>query len=121
MNFKPVNFDSSKPVYIQIMELIKKLIINREISLGDKLPSVREIAGLLEVNANTMQRAYKELEREGVTLTKRGMGSFVTSDINVVNKLKENMANNIVDNFIRDMGDMGYSKDDMITFLRERG
>lgn len=121
MNLSVVEFDNTKPVYLQIMDFIKKQIISGDIDLGEKLPSVRELAASLEVNANTMQRAYKELEREGVTLTKRGMGSFVNSDAEVINMLKKDMAGEIVERFLKDMEDMGYMKEDIINIIRERG
>lgn len=121
MKYNLVEFDNNKPVYIQIMEMIKKQIINGDTSLGERLPSVRDLAGILEVNANTIQRAYKELEREEITLTKRGMGSFVTSNLEVINILKKQMADSVVDSFIKDMEDMGFEIEDIISILKERG
>lgn len=119
MNLSVVKFDNTKPVYIQIMDIIKKQIINGDINIGEKLLSVRELSGDMEVNVNTMQRAYKELEREGVTLTKRGMGSFVTEDIELINKLKNNMARDIVTRFLKDMDDMGFNREGIINILEE--
>ncbi|MEG0371432.1 MAG: GntR family transcriptional regulator [Clostridium sp.] len=121
MGFDLVVFDDSKPVYIQIMEFIKKQIISGELPPGHRIPSVREMAGTMKVNVNTMQRAYKELESEEVTVTKRGMGSFVTEDVNVVSILKKNMAEGIIDKFVKDMEDMGYNKDQVINLLNSRG
>ena len=57
-------FDESIPIYIQIMDMIKQRICAGQLSMGDKLPSVRDMAGELMVNPNTVQRAYQELERE---------------------------------------------------------
>lgn len=121
MNFKLIEFQSNRPVYIQIMDFIKKQIINGDIKLGEKLPSVRELAGEVEVNVNTAQRVYKELEREGITMTKRGLGTFITEDENIKNSLKDEMAKQIVDHFLKDMRDMGYNKDSIIKILSERG
>lgn len=120
MNFNLAKFDSSKPIYIQIIELIKKKIISGEITQGDKLPSVRELSGILKVNTNTMQKVYKELEREGITLSQRGMGTFITEDINIIDCLKEEMASKVTDNFMKDMKDMGYSIDNILEVIEKR-
>lgn len=121
MEFDLIEFDNKKPVYIQIIEFIKKQIVSGNLPLGEKIPSVRELAGNLSVNVNTIQKAYKELEREGITITKRGMGSFVNENENVIIKLKKDMAEKIVDDFVKDMNDIGYSKDQIISILNERG
>lgn len=120
MNFNLAKFDSSKPIYIQIIESIKKKIISEEITQGDKLPSVRELSGILKVNINTIQKVYKELEREGITLTQRGMGTFVTENINIINCLKDEMASKVTDNFMKDMRDMGYNIDDILEVIKRR-
>lgn len=121
MELDLIEFDNKRPVYIQIIEFIKKQIVNENLALGEKIPSVRELAGNLSVNVNTIQKSYKELEREGVTITKRGMGSFVTEDKDVIIKLKKDMAETIVDDFLKDMNDIGYDKNQIISILNERG
>ena len=121
MELDLIEFDNKRPVYIQIIEFIKKQIVNENLALGEKIPSVRELAGNLSVNVNTIQKSYKELEREGVTITKRGMGSFVTEDKDVIIKLKKDMAETIVDDFLNDMNDIGYDKNQIISILNERG
>ena len=121
MELDLIEFDNKRPVYIQIIEFIKKQIVNENLALGEKIPSVRELAGNLSVNVNTIQKSYKELEREGVTITKRGMGSFVTDDKDVIIKLKKDMAETIVDDFLKDMNDIGYDKNQIISILNERG
>lgn len=69
--------NDARPMYIQIMESIKYLIIRGEWSTGQKLPSIRELAVLLKISVITVNRAYQELEREGVIITRKGKGSFV--------------------------------------------
>ena len=91
-----MNFDSNLPIYIQIMDLIKRQVITGDLKEGDKLPSVREIATQLKVNPNTIQRSYQELERENLVYTQRGMGTFVTEDKQLVKELKVNIAKNII-------------------------
>ena len=67
-----------KPLYEQIMDNYRRLIVSGGISPGEQLPSVRELATQLAINPNTIQRAYRELESEGYIITLPGKGSFVT-------------------------------------------
>ena len=60
-----LNYRDTKPIYIQIKSGLKKLMITGAIATDEKLPSVRELAGTLAINPNTIQRAYRELEAEG--------------------------------------------------------
>ena len=74
------NIRSDAPVYSQLVEHIKLAIVSGEFPLGSRLPSVRELAAEAGVNPNTMQRAFAELEREGLVLTQRTAGRTVTED-----------------------------------------
>jgi len=76
-----IAFESSVPVYIQIVEQIKRLIAGRRLRAGEQLPTVRELAKDLAVNPSTVAKAYVELEREGVIVTRRGGGSFVAARV----------------------------------------
>lgn len=114
-----INFDDKIPIYIQIMDLIKKEIATENLKGGDKLLSVRELSSKLKVNPNTIQRAYRELEREGLTYTQRGMGSFVVENKETIKKLKMNMAKNVINNFIIGMKELGFNKNDMLDALNK--
>ncbi|MFA7533990.1 MAG: GntR family transcriptional regulator, partial [Tissierellaceae bacterium] len=102
-------FNENLPIYIQIMNMVKKRIVIKELKEGEKLPSVRELSTELKVNPNTIQRSYQELEREDLVFTQRGMGTFVTEDIDVIDNLKKTMALGLVDSFIKDMESLGFS------------
>ena len=71
-----LNYRDSLPIYEQIKDNYKRLILSGGIAAGDKLPSVRELASQLAINPNTIQRAYRELESEGFIYTVPGKGSF---------------------------------------------
>ena len=73
-----LNYRDSRPIYVQIKDNYKRLILSGGISAGDKLPSVRELASQLAINPNTIQRAYMELEQQGLICPVKGKGSFVT-------------------------------------------
>lgn len=114
-----MDFNENLPIYIQIMNLLKSKMVSGEISGGDKLPSVREFSKELKVNPNTIQRAYQELEREELVFTQRGMGTFVTEDIEIIKMLKKNMATNVVNNFLMEMKKIGFSSNEIIEIISE--
>lgn len=114
-----VKFDNNLPIYLQIINLIKRKIASGEMKGGDKLPSVREFSKELKVNPNTIQRAYQELEREEVIFTKRGMGSFVTEDQEKIINLKKNIATNVVKKFMEEMKEIGFKKEEILEIIKE--
>ncbi|OOM15789.1 GntR family transcriptional regulator [Clostridium saccharobutylicum] len=84
---------SSTPIYEQIELGIKELILKGALQGGDKIPSVREMAGILTINPNTISKAYGELERDGIIETLRGKGTFVVD--NFKSKVDENKMQHI--------------------------
>jgi len=112
-----IEFDERTPIYIQIMDLIKKRIGRGDLKSGDKLPSVREMAEELKVNPNTVQKAYQELEREGIIFTLRGMGSFITQDSEKILDLKKVMVREIIAKFLKDVRELNFSKDEILSLL----
>ena len=80
-----LNYRDAKPIYEQIKEGLRKLVVSKALSAGEKLPSVRELASQLAINPNTIQRAYRELENEGYIYTLVGKGTFVAENGNIDN------------------------------------
>ena len=72
-----LDYRDSRPIYIQIIDSFRRQIRAGVLHDGDKLPSVRELAAELAINPNTIQRAYRELEQQGVIATAPGKGCFV--------------------------------------------
>lgn len=72
-----LNYRDPRPIYEQVKSEFRRLILSGALARGEKLPSVRELAGSLAINPNTIQRAYRELEQEGCISSVRGKGSFV--------------------------------------------
>jgi GntR family transcriptional regulator len=70
---------SPEPIYRQIIQQIRRSVAAGRLNLGEKLPSVRDLARALVVNPNTVAKAYSELERAGILMTKKGTGTFVAS------------------------------------------
>lgn len=73
-----LDFGDHRPLYEQIREKLKELIISGALKENDKIPSVRELAVSLAINPNTIQKAYKELENDGYIYSRRNLGSFVS-------------------------------------------
>ncbi|EJO5347439.1 GntR family transcriptional regulator [Clostridium botulinum] len=114
-----IKFDDKMAIYIQIMNYVKQSIVNGSFHLGDKLPSVREFSKELRVNPNTLQRAYQELEREDIIFTQRGMGSFISKDKKIVERLKEEMSREIVQNFLEGMKKIGFKKQEILNLIQQ--
>lgn len=115
------NFDNERPIYIQLVEMVKMQIISGKLKSGEKLPSVREYANDVKVNPNTMQKALQELEREKLIYTERTNGKYVTDDKKLIGKYKHEMAKDIITNFVKDMHDIGIEKDEIINYIKTEG
>lgn len=75
-----LNYRDSRPIYEQIKDGLRKLIVTGALAAGEKLPSVRSLATQLSINPNTIQRAYNELENEGYIYSVPGKGSFAAGN-----------------------------------------
>ena len=84
-----MEFKANVPIYLQVIDDIKKQIVTGDLALGDKLPSTRELAVRYQINPNTAVRVYNEMELEGLTFTKRGLGTFVTEDVGKYESIKK--------------------------------
>ncbi|MFT0802568.1 GntR family transcriptional regulator [Bacillus swezeyi] len=111
------DFSSSKPIYKQIAEQLFKKMVREEIKPGEKLPSVRELAVETQVNPNTIQRTYNEMERMGIVETRRGQGTFVVEKSEVIDDLKREMQAEVIGQFVLSMEELGLSKRDMLSEL----
>lgn len=91
MGLIQLNYRDAKPIYEQIKEGLKHLLVSKAINTDEKLPSVRELAASLAINPNTIQRAYRELENEGYIYTIPGKGTFAAAQDAVVDIRKEEL------------------------------
>lgn len=112
-----MDFNNNIPIYLQVMHSIKEQITSGKLLPGDKLPSSREYSQQLGLNFNTVARVYKELEMENIVFTKRGLGTFITESTEKIEEIRFEMANELIDNFIKGMEKMGFSKKDMVNFI----
>lgn len=112
-------FNASQPIYYQIVQRICRQIVRGEVQTGDKLPSVRELALQSGVNPNTAQRVYAELERLQLTETRRGQGTFVTENQAHLQQLRNELKQERIEAFLRDMREMGYAEAEILAGLRQ--
>ena len=111
-------FKNDKPIYIQLMDQIQLNIISGIYPIGEKLPSVRELAAQASVNPNTVQKALSELERTGLIFSQRTNGRFITEDIDMIKNLKNNLAQEQIEIFLNNMEKIGYNKDETIELIQ---
>lgn len=111
------NFESNIPIYLQVMDDIKKQIVTGKLKPGDRLSSVREMAQLYAVNPNTIQRTFQELEREDLVKSERTSGRFVCADENRITNLREKMTERLIKDFIQELSELGYEKEDIPQLL----
>ena len=117
-----VSFDidqnSPMPIYAQIGQGIRGLIARGKLREGDQLPTVRQLAVSLKINANTVAKVYAELEGEGILATKRGVGTFITKPdpkISTQDRKKELSA--LSRQFLTDALGLGFSFEEIVAFI----
>ncbi len=106
------------PIYMQIMQKVREAIASGELAPGARVASVRELAGAFAVNPNTMQRALNELEREGLLVSERTSGRFVTKDTAQIDAMRRQLAEEAAARFRREMQTLGFSEAEMLAFFR---
>ena len=114
-------FDNERPIYIQLVEMLRKEIVSGKLNAGERLPSVRELALTARVNPNTMQKALVELENEGLVYTERTNGKFITDNKKLIEKIKKELADEKVNNFLNDMKNIGITYEEAVVYLQEIG
>lgn len=113
------DLDSSRPIYVQIAELVRLDIISGLYQPGTKLPSVRELAAQAKVNPNTMQKALTELERSGLVHSLRTSGRFITEDTAMIQRMKEDLAADQIKEFLEKMSSMGFQPQDTLQLIEK--
>ena len=113
-----INFRDARPIYQQVKEGFCRLILSGALPPGYRLPSVRELASSLSINPNTIQRAYRELEQEGYTVSVPGKGSFVCEGDQAARKRRQELLEQF-DGLTLELEQLGVSREQLIQKLRE--
>ena len=113
--------DPTRPIYLQLMEEIKKRAVRGLYQPGEQLLSVRDMAKEMEVNPNTIARVYRELEQEGFIETRRGRGSFITEDCGRIENERTKFGQDATRRFINDITELDMTDKqihDMLSLLK---
>ena len=110
-------FTNDRPIYIQLMEQIQLKIICGEYKVGEKLPSVRDLASEASVNPNTMQKALSELERINLVFSHRTSGRFITEDSNMIENMRKDLAKEQIEKFLNNMEKIGFNRKQSIALI----
>ncbi len=113
-------FQSNIPIYLQLVNNFKHRIVSGDLKAGSKLESVRDLAISFEVNPNTMQRALAELERGGLVYADRTVGRFITEDKELIIKMRESVAQEIIDQFIKQMESLGFTNQEAMELFKKK-
>ncbi len=111
-----LDYTSGVPIYIQLKEAINTAIRTGAFRQGAQLPTVRQMAVELKINANTVSRAYTELERDGVIASQQGRGTFVTLP-REIDPGKLASLEQMIGELLRQAGEMGFSDEDVAAVL----
>ena len=114
-----MDFDTNRPIYIQLVEDFKIKISTGDWQAGSKIDSVRNLATAYKVNPNTIQRALTELEREGLCESQRTIGRFVTEDTKKIKNLSNRAFTSFADDFITGMESLNIDKDEDLKALED--
>ena len=115
-----LDYRSKKPLYEQIIEQIKLLVIKGHLNPGDAIPSVRKMAQTLDITPSTVAKAYQELERQKVIETIRAKGTFITTmpnvepDVEELEKIRKRIQSEIIE-----LKRTGYSEADVVNLVKE--
>ena len=112
-----LNYRDSRPIYEQIKDGLRKLIVTGALGTGEKLPSVRSLATQLSINPNTIQRAYNELESEGYIYSVPGKGSFAAVMDDAVAARKNELLEQVGE-LLRELRSLGATAEELVAFTR---
>ncbi len=107
----PKPFDPHIPIYLQVLEAFQRALARGDLTPGGRAPAVRDLAAQFVVNPNTVQRAYQQLEAEGLLFTRRGLGTFVTEDAEVLARLRTRLADAAAGAYLEEMEALGFSRE----------
>jgi len=117
-----VNPADPTPLYAQLTRAIQFAIATGKLRIGEQLPTVRQMAVDLKINANTVAKVYLELERTGTVETRRGVGTFISDwppQARSASRRDDHLGD-FIDRFIAEAGALGFSLDDLISHLKGR-
>lgn len=120
-----VEYNSGIPVYRQIIDRVGRAVAAGAFKPGDQLPTIRALSERLNLNPNTVAKAYRELELKGIIMSERGCGSFIQEQPRGPGaaagaKEKKARLHNLYDRLLADMASSGLTEPELLKFIKER-
>lgn len=119
LNFYGLKLTTKQPVYVQIASYVKLQILRGNAVSGDRLPSRREVAAQLQVNPNTVQKAFKLMEDEGYVRTSSTLGSVIHADEMMLDSIRTQMTQELVSEFVASARELNLSFKQVIDLISE--
>ncbi|WP_047983083.1 GntR family transcriptional regulator [Ornithinibacillus californiensis] len=114
-----IKFNNRDPVYVQVIQHFKEQIATGLFEPGQEIPSRRELANQLKINPNTAQRAYKEMEEQGLIFTERNLPSRITRDEAVIKTVREELILEAVNTFIASVQSINVPLDEALDLVKD--
>ena len=114
-----LDMEDSRPIYVQIVDEVRRGLARGTLGPGDPLPSVRKLASTLRINPRTVMQAYAALERDGVVYVQRGRGTFVSEDVRPEERERPQLAREVANRAWRDARRSGIDLADLMKALSE--
>src|SRR5699024_8261673 len=115
-----LKFNTRDPVYVQVIRYFKEQIATGMLEPGQEIPSRRELANQLKINPNTAQRAYREMEEQGLIRTERNTPSKVTMDERVLGSVRDELLREAVADFVSAVRPINVPVDELLSIIKEK-
>lgn len=115
-----MQFNTRKPVYLQVVDYFKKKMALGELRAGDEMPSRRELANDLKINPNTVQKAFKEMEDQQLITTERNRPSRVTTDDVILKHIRSEIVDDAVAVFVEAIQELDVSVDELVDKIKRQ-
>jgi DNA-binding transcriptional regulator YhcF (GntR family) len=120
VSMKNANFNNRDPVYVQVVRHFKEEMATGMLEPGQEIPSRRELANKLKINPNTAQRAYKEMEEEGLIYTERNLPSRITKDEQILKTVREELILQAVNAFVHSIHSINVPVNEVLELVKEK-
>jgi GntR family transcriptional regulator len=117
-----VDFESGVPIYMQLVDRIKQMVVSGQLQPGQQLPTMRQLAADLRINYNTVGRAYSILDQDGVISTQQGRGTFITSRLSEeqIQRMRLDKLRSMIGQVIEESLVLGYSAQEIKDIVEEQ-
>ena len=119
VDFSELKLNEESPIYMQIVRFVKIKMVNRQVQDGDELPSRRVLSAILEVNPNTVQKAYRLMEEEGILVSFAGSKSLLQFNEVLIDKYRKELLAAEAKKYIEEVKKMGLTSEEALGLIKE--